>query len=229
MLNVLYTECLHYAVLFHSDDEMFLLLQNVLQWDVDSITLQKIAFLSAYYALPPIVQFNRLILSNEAFTLLHKSSFTSYLFSLFVFLATSPDAVHNPCVPTLLKEINSLKQTIPNPTELYRIVRSSLLFWFLFLQQANPDSISFQSDSNGNREMEWDESNSESNWLFVVKIAMSLSATAVMHAVDPLIGCLRIDTTTRFCSHREGISCIASCVEPALFSPSVHRKERVRI
>ena len=77
MLNVLYTECLHYAVLFHSDDEMFLLLQNVLQWDVDSITLQKIAFLSAYYALPPIVQFNRLILSNEAFTLLHKSSFTS--------------------------------------------------------------------------------------------------------------------------------------------------------
>ena len=107
MLNVLYTECLHYAVLFHSDDEMFLLLQNVLQWDVDSITLQKIAFLSAYYALPPIVQFNRLILSNEAFTLLHKSSFPSYLFSLFVFLATSPDAVHNPCVQTLLKEINS--------------------------------------------------------------------------------------------------------------------------
>ena len=190
MLNMLYTEFSHYAVLFHSEDEMYLLLQNMLQWDVDSITLQRIASLGNYYALPPIIQFNRLILSNELFTSFHKSSFTSYLLSLFVFLTTSSDAVHNPSVPTLLREINSLKQTTTNPTELYRIVRSSLLFWFLFLQQASPDSISFHSDSNGNREMEWDESNSESNWLFVVKIAMSLSATAVMHAVDRWIACL---------------------------------------
>lgn len=190
MLNMLYTEFSHYTVLFHSEDEMYLLLQNALQWDVDSITLQRIASLSNYYALPPIIQFNGLILSNELFTFLHKSSLSSYLFSLFVFLTTSSDAVHNPSVPTLLREINSLKQTTTNPTELYRIVRSSLLFWFLVLQLANPDSISFHSDANGNREMEWDESNSESNWLFVIKIAMSLSATAVMHAVDRWIGCL---------------------------------------
>ena len=227
MLNGLYSECLQYALLFHSEDDMYLLLQNTLQWDVDSITLERIAALSEYYALPPILQFNSLILSSAQFALLPKTSFASFLFSLFVFLTTSSDAVHNPCVPTLLKEANSLKQTIANPTELYRIVRSSLLFWFLFLQLASPSSISFQSDWNGNREMEWDETNSESNWLFVIKVAMSLSATAVMHAVDPLTGVCSIDAAARFRPHREGIGDLASLDQPTLLPSAVHRKERV--
>ena len=190
MLNVLYNECLHYAILFHTEDEMCLLLQNTLQWDVDNIILQRIPALSEYYALSPIIDFNRLILSDELFVHLTKSSFASYLFSLFVFLTTSSDAVHNLSVPSLLKEINALKQTITNSTELYRIVRSSLLFWFLFLQLATPYSILFQSDSHGNRETDWNEADSEANWLFVIKIAMSLNATAVMHAVDFAVPCL---------------------------------------
>ena len=147
----------------------------ILIWDSDEETFQRVASLGEYYAIPSILRFNRRVLTCELFAALPKTSFLSYLISLFAFLTTTNDSVHNPHVPTLLRDINALKQTLSHASQLYRAVRYALVFWLLFLQHL---------DACQSENVTWEESESEENRLFVIKVAMSLSATAVMHTVE---------------------------------------------
>ena len=162
-------------------------IRHTLLWDTDELTCQRVASLSEYYAISSILRFNQAVLTCELFSALPKTSFLSYLLSLFVFLTTTNNSVHNTHVPTLLRDISALKQSFSHPSQLYRVVRFALIFWLLFLQRLDADHTGITA---------WEADSPRENWLFVVKIAMSLSATAVMHTVTTRVSLTNRSSTS---------------------------------
>ena len=90
-----------------------------------------------------------------------------------IFLSEEEQVTENPRIVALLSHIHTLFQPIAEERKRYRLIRYTLVHFILYLQER---TLHTQNDGN------W-ESQEDTSLLLILKLSVTINATAVMHTV----------------------------------------------